>query len=90
MSDRGESGLAGVRNQLTRPHSAPTDCPFPLKSTFMGQQLNKIEKRRRRANYLERLKTKAKEAAVSKPKARRAPAKKAEAPAPAPAAAAAE
>ncbi|RFC43695.1 MAG: hypothetical protein DVB28_001383 [Verrucomicrobia bacterium] len=36
----------------------------------MGQQSNKIEKRRRRAAYLERLKTRAKEAAV-KPKARR-------------------
>ena len=37
----------------------------------MGQQSNKIEKRRRRAAYLERLKARAKEAAV-KPKARRA------------------
>jgi hypothetical protein len=42
----------------------------------MGQQSNKIEKRRRRAAYLERLKTRAKEAAA-KPKARRS--KKAEA-----------
>lgn len=53
----------------------------------MGQQLNKIEKRRRRANYIERQKIKAKEAAVSKPKVRRVPAKKTEEPA---AAAAAE
>jgi hypothetical protein len=30
----------------------------------MGQQNNKIEKRRRRAAYLERLKTRAKEAAL--------------------------
>jgi hypothetical protein len=30
----------------------------------MGQQSNKIEKRRRRAAYLERLKTRAKEAAL--------------------------
>lgn len=36
----------------------------------MGQQSNKIQKRRRRAAYLERLKTRAKEAAL-KPKARR-------------------
>ena len=44
----------------------------------MGQQLNKIEKRRRRANYLERLKVKAKLARAT-PKARvrkAAPAKK--------------
>ena len=37
---------------------------------FMGKQYNKVEKRRRRAAYLERLKTRAKEAAI-KPKARR-------------------
>ena len=42
----------------------------------MGQQYNKVEKRRRRAAYLNRLKIRAKEAA-SKPKARRT--KKAEA-----------
>jgi hypothetical protein len=43
----------------------------------MGQQYNKIEKRRRRANYIQRQKDKAKGAgaAGSKPKARR-PAKK--------------
>jgi hypothetical protein len=35
----------------------------------MGQQSNKIEKRRRRAAYLERLKARAKEAA-GKPKTR--------------------
>jgi len=46
--------------------------------TIMGQQLNKIEKRRRRANYLERKKVKAKEARVApaKPRVRKAPAKK--------------
>jgi hypothetical protein len=37
---------------------------------FMGKQYNKVEKRRRRAAYLERLKARAKEAAI-KPKARR-------------------
>jgi hypothetical protein len=37
----------------------------------MGQQSNKIQKRRRRAAYLERLKARAKEAAL-KPKVRRA------------------
>jgi hypothetical protein len=36
----------------------------------MGQQYNKVEKRRRRAAYLNRLKLRAKEAA-SKPKVRR-------------------
>ena len=36
----------------------------------MGKQYNKVEKRRRRAAYVERLKTRAKEAAI-KPKARR-------------------
>jgi len=55
----------------------------------MGKQSNKIEKRRRRLNYLARKKNKAKEAAVSmKPRARKpAPPKKAPAaatPAPAP------
>ncbi len=39
----------------------------------MGQQTNKIEKRRRRLNYLERKKIKAKAVAVAKP----APKKKA-------------
>ena len=42
----------------------------------MGQQLNKIQKRRRRADYLARKAIKAKELAASKGKARRAPAKK--------------
>jgi hypothetical protein len=53
----------------------------------MGQQTNKIQKRRRRLAYLERKKLKAKQAAVApaKPKARRAaPKKKEAAPAPAP------
>ena len=36
----------------------------------MGQQSNKLEKRRRRAAYLERVKARAKEAAA-KPKVRR-------------------
>ncbi|MEA3213033.1 MAG: hypothetical protein QOE70_6090 [Chthoniobacter sp.] len=43
----------------------------------MGQQTNKIQKRRRRLNYLERLKVKAKETAVAKaPKKKAAPKKK--------------
>ena len=50
------------------------DCPTTLYRVnfiqFMGQQYNKVEKRRRRAAYLNRLKIRAKEAA-SKPKARR-------------------
>ena len=46
----------------------------------MGQQLNKIQKRRRRIAYLERKKAKSKEAAALKPKTRRV-AKKATAPA---------
>lgn len=37
----------------------------------MGQQSNKIQKRRRRAAYLERKKVKAKETAALKPKTRR-------------------
>lgn len=43
----------------------------------MGQQYNKVEKRRRRSNYLQRQKDKAKGAVASgsKPKAKR-PAKK--------------
>ena len=43
----------------------------------MGQQSNKVQKRRRRANYLERLKIKAKAAAVAKPTRKKAPSKKA-------------
>jgi len=42
----------------------------------MGQQSNKIQKKRRRLAYLERLKTKAKEAAVSRAPKKRVPAKK--------------
>jgi hypothetical protein len=58
----------------------------------MGQQLNKIQKRRRRLNYLERKAAKAKENAVIKPVKKKAAPKKAPATAaaPAPAAAAAE
>ena len=48
----------------------------------MGQQLNKIQKRRRRLNYLERKAAKAKETAVAKPvKKKAAPKKAAAAPA---------
>jgi len=48
----------------------------------MGQQLNKIQKRRRRLNYLERKASKAKENAVAKPvKKKAAPKKAAAAPA---------
>ena len=53
----------------------------------MGQQSNKVQKRRRRANYLERQKIKAKAAAVTKPVAKKKAAPKKAAPAPAPAAA---
>lgn len=38
----------------------------------MGQQTNKVQKRRRRLAYLERKKTKAKAANLPKPKPRRA------------------
>ena len=43
----------------------------------MGQQSNKVQKRRRRLAYLERLKTKAKAAAASKPAKKKAAPKKA-------------
>jgi hypothetical protein len=43
----------------------------------MGQQLNKIQKRRRRLNYLERKAAKAKESAVTKPVKKKAAPKKA-------------
>jgi len=60
----------------------------------MGQQLNKIQKRRRRAAYLERQKIKAKTRTVSKPAApvakKKPAAKKEKAPAAAAAPAAAE
>ena len=55
----------------------------------MGQQSNKVQKRRRRANYLERQKIKAKAAAVTKPAAKKKAAPKKAAPAPAAAVAAA-
>lgn len=42
----------------------------------MGQQTNKIQKRRRRLAYLERQKTKALIATVRKPVKKKAPAKK--------------
>jgi hypothetical protein len=54
---------------------------------LMGQQLRRTVKRRRRTDYLERKKVKAKEAAASRPAAK-TKAKKTAAPAPAPAAAA--
>ncbi|NBV84706.1 MAG: hypothetical protein EBS01_00215 [Verrucomicrobia bacterium] len=44
--------------------AAPPDKDQGSPFTFMGQQSNKVEKRRRRAAYLERLKTRAKEAAL--------------------------
>ena len=47
----------------------------------MGQQLNKIQKRRRRLNYLERKAAKAKENAVVKPVKKKAAPKRAAAPA---------
>lgn len=49
----------------------------------MGKQYNKVIKRRRRLAYNERMKEKAKESAISRPKPRRVPsAKKPAAPAP--------
>ena len=45
----------------------------------MGQQLNKIQKRRRRLAYLERKKAKAKEAVALRTPKKKAPAKKKEA-----------
>ena len=42
----------------------------------MGQQTNKIQKRRRRLAYIERKKVKALTAAVRKPVKKKAPAKK--------------
>ncbi len=44
----------------------------------MGQQTNKIQKRRRRLNYVERQKTKIKEAAVLRAPKKKAPSKKKE------------
>ena len=56
---------------------------------FMGQQTNKIQKRRRRLDYIERKKVKALTSSVRKPLKKKAPAKK-KAAAAAPAAPAAE
>jgi len=52
----------------------------------MGQQTNKIQKRRRRLAYNERQKIKTKEAAVSRAPKKRVPAKKKAEAAPVPAA----
>jgi hypothetical protein len=49
----------------------------------MGQQSNKVQKRRRRLDYLERQKIKAKEAAVTRAPKKRVAAKKKAEPAPA-------
>jgi len=78
----------GPENRLTTRGASLTDSP-PLESIFMGQQSNKIQKRRRRLAYLERKAAKAKEAAVTKPAKKKAAPKKAPAAA-APAEAAAE
>lgn len=63
---------------MTGPGGSRTDTPSNLRN-FMGQQSNKIQKRRRRLAYLERQKLKTQEAAVL-----RAPKKKAAAPKKAP------
>jgi hypothetical protein len=44
----------------------------------MGQQSNKVQKRRRRLAYLDRKKAKAKAAAIAKPAAKKKPAPKKE------------
>ncbi len=54
---------------------------FDTPTEFMGQQTNKIIKRRRRIAYLERKKAKAIEAAATKSQPRRSAGKKAAAPA---------
>jgi topoisomerase IA-like protein len=71
-----------------KPKQVPIDqarfIPYSLPSTFkhrqttipMGQQSNKVQKRRRRLAYLERKKAKAKAAAISKPAAKKKPAPK--------------
>jgi hypothetical protein len=46
-------------------HVAPQALP-PYRERFMGQQLRRTVKRRRRAAYLERKKVKAKEAAAGR------------------------
>ena len=77
-------GFARRRNTgllyLTGGRASLTDTPSNLTSEpIMGQQSNKIQKRRRRLAYLERLKIKAKESAVTKaPKKKPAAKKKAE------------
>jgi len=68
---------------LDRPGCIPYSLALALHKKLMGQQTNKIQKRRRRLAYLERRKVKAKVASV-KPVRKKATKKKAEA-APAPA-----
>jgi hypothetical protein len=60
---RGRGLIARRLTRLRRSGSSRVHLP-----TIMGQQLNKIIKRRRRAAYLKRKKTKAKLAAAAKKK----------------------
>jgi hypothetical protein len=63
---------------LTLSDSFLTHTPPGTRITDMGQQSNKVQKRRRRAAYLERKKTKLKQAVTAppKPKPRKAPVKR--------------
>lgn len=64
-----------MENRLTAGGASRTDT-LHSKHFFMGQQLNKIQKRRRRVAYIERKTAKAKEAAVVKPVKKKAAPKK--------------
>ena len=69
----------GTETFMGRPLTARAASRNKLALTpknIMGQQTNKIQKRRRRLAYLERQKTKALIATVRKPVKKKAPAKK--------------
>jgi hypothetical protein len=64
-------------NRLTPRDASRSDSLSLEENLSMGQQLNKIQKRRRRLNYIERKAAKAKEAAITKPAKKKAAPKKA-------------
>ena len=72
-----------VFQQADKPFDPPTCISYQLRVRFfppnMGQQYNKVEKRRRRKNYLQRRKLKARAVGAGgvKPKPKRATKKKA-------------
>ena len=74
IAERANPTAQRIGNTLTVCNASPT---APCHHVFMGQQSNKVIKRRRRIEYIERKKAARKEAmAAAKPKVRKPAAKK--------------